>query len=102
MGSLSKILPILLLSSLSFAHIEDSYIGDYGERSLSCGDDKTHTLCLPDVGKACKVNNDFLVDMGFSAKEQEEMVDLHNKYRADVANGKVSGLPKASNMQKMM
>ena len=115
MGCLSSTLYILLLSSLSFANIQDyeekilnydsgekSLSQDFGERSLNCGNDKTHTLCLPEVGEACKVNNDFLVNMGLSAKEKEEMVDLHNQYRADVANGLVSGLPKASNMQKLM
>ena len=95
MGCLSNILPLVLLIGINWAET------DIQNRRLTCGADQSHTLCLPDVGNACQVNNDYLVNIGLSTKEQNEMVDLHNKYRADIAEGKVSGLPPASNMQKM-
>ena len=96
MGSLRTIFQLLLLISITFATKID-----IRDRSLTCGEDKSHTLCLPDVGDACKINDDYLVGIGLTVKEQEEMVDLHNKYRAEVAEGKVSGLPPAANMHQL-
>lgn len=70
------------------------------ERLLTCQDvDQDHTLCLPEVGPAC--GSDYVLPPGLTGDEIEQVLKIHNDFRAQVANGQAMDLPSASNMKSL-
>ena len=69
-------------------------------RSVSCGADKSHTMCLSDLGSNC--GSDYIVSQGFTEAQKTEMLQIHNDLRAKVASGSANGLPTAGNLKRAL
>ena len=67
-------------------------------RSVSCGADKSHTMCLSDLGSNC--GSDYIVSQGFTESQKTEMLQIHNALRDRVASGSANGLPTAGNLKR--
>ena len=67
-------------------------------RSVSCGADKSHTMCLSDLGSNC--GSDYIVSQGFTESQKTEMLQIHNALRDKVASGSANGLPTAGNLKR--
>jgi len=74
-------------------------IEEVSTRSVYCGSDKSHSMCLPDLGSNC--GSHYIVGQGFNEGQKNEMLDIHNSLRAQVASGSANGLPAAGNMRKL-
>ncbi|XP_022916159.1 salivary antigen-5-like [Onthophagus taurus] len=53
------------------------------------------------ISLALGINSFEVYDSGVSVTEQETIVEAHNNYRLQIANGKVAGQPRGTNLKRM-
>lgn len=81
---------IVLLCLLSFYTVRANYYSNNNQECCKC----------PDSGKDDSENS--YIQIGSLTKEQQELLDLHNKYRRQVAEGKVPKQPGSSKIRDLV